>query len=120
LAELKFELLLPKPRSEPSAERGLPLLGGVNERAVDPELAKLRALLFPISRPPPSRPLAVPALGLPIDPDPEPENPRDADSFPFARPPPAANPLTWFCAIDCCRCEVSCWNEVRATLLCDP
>lgn len=61
---------------------------------------------------------AVPALGLPLDP---PNPPRDAADPVFVARAPAVNPFTWFCAMVCCRCAVSCWNDAgRAVLLCVP
>lgn len=96
------------------------LLGGVKLRypfrlpfcAVDPAKPRVPGFI--------SRPLrgVTPAVGLLLNPL---NPPREFANPVFVARPPAVNPRTWFCAIACCRCDCSCWNDAgRAMLLCVP
>ncbi len=99
----------------PELERA-ELPGALNERS-EPDCVPMpreagAELRFP--KPLGSR-FEIPALGrcIPL------LAPRAVNS-PLERPPAGIAP-TWFCAIDCRRFEVCCWNDAgRAVLLCEP
>lgn len=110
----RFAVELPRSEFDPK-DREL-LLGGVKLRfpfcVLEPAAPRLPELL---NSPPRA---AVPALGLLLEPA---NPPRDAADPVLLAWLPAVNPFTWFCAIACCICDCSCWNEAgRAVLLCDP